>query len=259
MTTLAPHEQASNFLRLPLEARLHIYSFLLPQGTFTIQFCRQSEQDLYNPRPGKRFTGSKLVGQVFAIENIVRNNGLNLLLVSRRTRDEVQPILSKLTVRFHCPKCFEELLRNLSNGLGPGIKWIRHIEILYETGSGFYGPPLRPITICLSRFMASEEMQAIQYTAWLYTGQTAVLRKENWTQQPLAPDCKAITPPDPSQPNTDPSLRGRIDRIQNRLAYQTGPTHPQLLARVGELAHSVSRYTFDPLTHGKWLISFSFD
>ncbi|KEF62578.1 uncharacterized protein A1O9_00551 [Exophiala aquamarina CBS 119918] len=192
----APYEQESAFLQLPTETRLHIYSYILPRKTLDIDLCTiQRPTQNYFPSIrrhrasiGKLSPISSLVSQVLELENITRRNGLHLLSVSRRTRDELRPLLSALLVRFHCPKCFEDLLANLSHGLGVGVaSWMRHVEIRFDCGNGLFVPGTRHAphysrggTPSLARFMASEAMQAVQRSAWLYYGRLDLMGREKW-------------------------------------------------------------------------------
>lgn len=192
---LLPHEQASAFLQLPIETRLHIYSYILPRQTLYIDLCtfrRPAEHHVPNIRrrggSSKPSPISSLVSQVLELENITRLNGLHLLTVSRRTHGEVIPLLSTLTVRFHCPKCFQDFLANQSHGLGVGIaSWMRHVEIRYDCGNGLFIPGShnpanfnRGGTPSLARFMATEAMQTVQRTAWLYYGRLDLMGREKW-------------------------------------------------------------------------------
>jgi hypothetical protein len=196
---LLPHEQASAFLQLPLETRLHIYSYILPRQTLYIDLCtvrRPAEHHVPNIRRhggrSKPSPISSLVSQVLELENITRLNGLHLLAVSRRTHFEVIPLLSTLTVRFHCPKCFQDLLANQSHGLGVGVaSWMQHVEIRYDCGNGLLVPGShngasfnRGSTPSLARFMVTEAMQAVQRTAWLYYGRLDLMGREKWKFKP---------------------------------------------------------------------------
>lgn len=191
------HEQESAFLQLPIEIRLHIYSYILPRQTLDIDLCtirRPAENYVPSTRRhgggifGKPSPISSLVSQVLELENITRLNGLHLLTVSRRTHNEVRPLLSALTVRFHCPKCFEDLLANLSHGLGVGVaSWMRHVEIRFDCGNGLFVPGTRHAphttrggTPSLARFMVTEAMQAVQRSAWLYYGRLDLGGREKW-------------------------------------------------------------------------------
>ena len=200
MASLLPpqQEQESAFLLLPAETRLHIYSYIIPQQTLDIDLCT-IRRPTENYVPGTRQTGrglfgkrspiSNLVSQLLELENITRRNGLHLLGVSRVTHDEVKPLLSALTVRFHCPRCFEDLLANLSHGLGVGVaSWMRHVEIRFYSGNGLFllgatDPRWYPSTPSLSRFMVTEAVAAVQSTAWLYYGRLDLMGREKWKYQ----------------------------------------------------------------------------
>ncbi|EXJ85842.1 hypothetical protein A1O1_06211 [Capronia coronata CBS 617.96] len=239
MTQLAPHEEAAPFLRLPAETRLHIYSYLIPEDRIEIDLCTSRRSELEHhpadarttsvsssssgrspprsstiPTP-KRSIISGLVAQVIQLETITRTNGLHLLLVCRRTRDEVRSLLSTLPVRFHCPKCFEELLRNLSFGLGVGVKWMRHVEIVVNCGSGLFGPPFRPLTDSLAKFMVTETLQAARRTGWLYYGRLDLAGREEWKYEPLPADPVATTAESPSPPTV--SAGALQTQTQNQL------------------------------------------
>ncbi|KAI1619675.1 hypothetical protein EDD37DRAFT_613711 [Exophiala viscosa] len=178
------------FLRLPAETRLQIYSHLIPKDVLDVDICSPcrsaAQQSGASSRPG----ASILVAQLFARESLIRDNGLQMLLVCRRTRDEVLPFLSKLTVCFHCTKCFEELLSNMSHGLGVGVKWMKHVEIRYRcedsnTVRSQFGWRL---TTELSKFMVAEAMFALKRTAWLYYGRLDLLEREKWKFEPVRED-----------------------------------------------------------------------
>ncbi|KAK4938684.1 hypothetical protein LTR10_020952 [Elasticomyces elasticus] len=199
MTDLVRYEQPSPLLRLPAETRLQIYRHLIPKDVLDVDICspRRSAAQQFGslPRPG----ASILVAQLFAWESLIRDNGLQMLLVCRRTRDEVLPFLSKLTVRFHCTKCFEQLLSNMSHGLGVGVKWMKHVEIRYQCEDS--GTVLRSVggslTPQLSKFMVSEAMFALQRTAWLYYGRLDLLERDKWKFEPVPTNQKSTsTTPD---------------------------------------------------------------
>lgn len=187
MACLAPGEETSAFLKLPFETRLQIYSYLIPQAMLEIDLCTARRAESSSSLPGRRRSViSNLVSQTLELETITRCNGLHLLLVSSRTRSEVKPLLSKLPVRFHCPKCFDEWLRNLSHGLGVGVRWMKRVEIIFECAYGLLGPPHRPITMNLAKFMVTEAMQAAQRTVWMYYGRRLDLAdQEKWRFDPI--------------------------------------------------------------------------
>lgn len=188
MNPLAPSEQASAFLRLPVETRLHLYSYLIPKKVLDIDLCRRRDEPHNLPRR-KRSVISSLVAQTLELETISRSNGLHLLLVSSRTRDEVLPLLSRLTVRFHCPRCFDEWLRSVSYGLGVGVKWMKHVEIVFDCVSGLRDSHThRWTTTDLARFMVTEAMQAAQHSVWLYYGRLDLTGQEKWKFAPVDKD-----------------------------------------------------------------------
>ncbi|KAJ9611402.1 hypothetical protein H2200_004586 [Cladophialophora chaetospira] len=192
MSALAPHEQGSAFLRLPVETRLQIYHYLVPKNRLDVNLC-----DLYYSQPPKDIVPRKnkkpspistLVSQNLAIEAITRSNGLHLLLVSTRTAAELTALLVRVTVRFHCPKCFEQWLRNVSYGLGVGIKWLKQVEILFdvEMEPRIFGPDLQRMTPALSKFMIREMMKQCQHTAYAYYGRLDLHDppREKWKYEP---------------------------------------------------------------------------
>jgi hypothetical protein len=203
MSSAALHEQGSAFLRVPAEIRLHIYSFLLPQYRIDINLC---DLDDAHPPPGDILSGknkkrspiSAMVSQNLTIEAITRSNGLHLLLVSRRTAAEYMAILCRMAVRFHCPKCFDQWLRNVSYGMGVGIKWLKHVEILFDTDMEpvFWRPDLQEMTPALSNFMAREMMKQCQHTAYAYYGRLDLMDppSEVWKYEPYRGDDPPLWP-----------------------------------------------------------------
>lgn len=107
----------------------------------------------------------------------------HLQLVSQRIHSEIFPLLSALTTRFHCHKCFDELLPQISHGLGVGIQWMRHVEIILDLETQMkYGQIL---TMELARAMARETMGLAQKRAWLYYGRLDLGGRERWRYEPL--------------------------------------------------------------------------
>ncbi|ETI29442.1 hypothetical protein G647_01895 [Cladophialophora carrionii CBS 160.54] len=201
MALTARHEQGSAFLRIPAEIRLHIYSFLLPKHRLDINLC--DPDDTHPPRdmlPSKNKKASPISAMVslnLAIEAITRSNGLHLLLVSTRTAAEYAGLLAKMAVRFHCPKCFDEWLRNVSYGLGVGIKWLKRVEILFdsEMGPRHVGPDLQGMTPALSKFMANEMMKQCQHTVYAYYGRLDLMEppREVWKYEPYRGDSPPLS------------------------------------------------------------------
>ncbi|EXJ59716.1 hypothetical protein A1O7_03862 [Cladophialophora yegresii CBS 114405] len=194
MASTARHERGSAFLRIPAEIRLHIYGYLLPKHRLDINLC--DPDDSHPPSrdilPGKNKKASPISAMVslnLAIEAITRSNGLHLLLVSPRTATEYASLLAKLAVRFHCPKCFDEWLRNVSYGLGVGIKWLKRVEILFDSEMGarpVRSRGLQGMTPALSKFMANEMMKQCQHTVYAYYGRLDLMDppSEVWRYEP---------------------------------------------------------------------------
>ena len=177
----------------------------MPQdGTLDVEICDGQA----SPKGRFAFLSRSVVtdhlARFFSRETLIRENGLHLLLVCTRTRNEVLPFLSNLTVRFHCPCCFKELLNNLSHGLGVGIHWMKHVEITFTCrdppvppeqpplyhGYGYgHGHGRRRMTPDLSRFMATEQageaMSEARRIAWLYYGRLDLTEQEKWTCEPI--------------------------------------------------------------------------
>lgn len=190
-----PYEEVSALLELPFETRLHIYSHIIPDKVLEVDLCtirRPVVDQISSIRRSGRSSGpspiSSLVTKILELENITRLNGLHLLSVCQRTRAEVLPLFSALTVRFHCTKCFEDLLANLSHGLGVGVaSWMQHVEIHFDCGNGLVLPGTNLVarvtrgnTSSLARFMTNEAMQSVQRTAWLYYGRLDLMGRETW-------------------------------------------------------------------------------
>ena len=193
MSVPIPHEQGSAFLRLPVETRLQIYSYLLPRDRIDINLCdlnyKPPPKELLPFKKVKRSPISTMVSQNLTIETITRANGLHLLLVSKLTANELTALLAKTAVRFHCPKCFEQWLRNVSYGLGVGIKWLKQVEILFdvEMEPRIFGPDLQRMTPALSKFMIREMMKQCQHTAYAYYGRLDLMDppREKWKFEPF--------------------------------------------------------------------------
>jgi hypothetical protein len=92
-------------------------------------------------------------------------------------------MLSRMTSRFHCHKCFEKLLPQISHGLGIGLEWMRHVELILDLkGEMTYGQQL---TIETARAMARETMRICQRKAWAFWGRLDLMEKERWKYEPL--------------------------------------------------------------------------
>lgn len=178
------YELKSPLLSLPTEIRLQIYRWIIPSTPeyLDINLCtRQSNhQSVLSFR--KHSMISHLLNQVLNLETIIRCNGLHLLMVSKRTRAEVLPLFSDLTVKFHCLRCYEDLLRNLSFGLGVGVLWMKQIEIFVDLHESDH-KPFGPLTMELARTMAREHMQVAQRTTRLYYGTFNTIRNDAWEYQ----------------------------------------------------------------------------
>jgi hypothetical protein len=194
---VTPHLASQpGLLGVPVETRLHIYSYLIP-SRLDINLCDLNYPD---PRPAELLPPpsknqkqgpptSTLVSQNLTVEFIARANGLNLLCVCATTAFEISAILSKTTVRFHCPKCFDQWLSTVSYGLGVGISWLKRVEIQYdvETQPRIFGPDLNVMTPPLSKFMVIEMLKQCQQTAYAYFGRLDLMDppRERWEYEPL--------------------------------------------------------------------------
>ena len=108
---------------------------------------------------------------------------LGVQLVSRRTNAEILPLLARTTVRFHCSKCFDELLRNFSHGLGVGVMWMKHIEILLDLTQVMTRG--QTLTLEVGKTSAREVMVLAKKNAWLYYGRLDLSGRERWKYEPL--------------------------------------------------------------------------
>lgn len=113
MSSLVRDEQPSAFLRLPVEIRLLIYSYLFPEDVLRVDLCTPPRSGAKQLRCSPRPDASILVKRLYARVRLIRHDGVQMLLVCRRTRNEVLSLLSDLTVRFHCDQCFEGFLSNI--------------------------------------------------------------------------------------------------------------------------------------------------
>ncbi|KIW11126.1 hypothetical protein PV08_10426 [Exophiala spinifera] len=214
-----PQLQTSPFLNLPAETRLNIYKYLIPDDGLEVCICDEAATQpagapfasSMTSMAGASRTMTSYLSRFFAREALIRDNGLNLLLVCTHTKAEILPLLNSLTLRFHCLKCLNELFSNISHGLGVGINWIKHIEIVvsqrrnyddimthflparYDSGhdddvyegGGDGGGARRRITPELIRVVARERaweiMADAQRVIWLYCGRLNLSNREKWT------------------------------------------------------------------------------
>ena len=109
-------------------------------------------------------------------------------LVSRRTKAEILPLLARTTIRFHCSKCFDELLKNLSHGLGVGVKWMKHIEIILDLTQQM--SRWQTLTIEVGKTMARETMAIARKTGYLYWGRLDLNERERWRFEPIVEEVK---------------------------------------------------------------------
>ncbi|OCT47488.1 hypothetical protein CLCR_03638 [Cladophialophora carrionii] len=237
MASTARHERGSAFLRIPAEIRLHIYSFLLPKHRLDINLC--DPDDIHPPRDilaGKNKKPSPISAMVslnLAIEAITRSNGLHLLLVSSRTAAEYAGLLAKMAVRFHCPKCFDEWLRNVSYGLGVGIKWLKRVEILFdsEMGARHVGPDLQGMTPALSKFMANEMMKQCQHTVYAYYGRLDLMDppREVWKYEPYRGDSPPLSRGQPDSRGGGTTLNDSAQAMSQAQINGGLQTHPWVI------------------------------
>lgn len=272
-----PHEEVSALLELPFETRLHIYSHIIPSEVLEIDLCTirrpvvdQISSIRRSGRSSRPAPTSSLVTKVLELENITRLNGLHLLSVSRQTRAEVLPLFSALTVRFHCTKCFEDLLANLSHGLGVGVaSWMQHVEIHFDCGNGLALPGTNLVaritrgnTSSLARFMTNEAMESVQRTTWLYYGRLDLEGRETWkfrlaaSQGAWDTGAKAERRLDGARPRTRPRIR--------EPSPSPDASVPGRLRRESEILESIMYDQFQAIMpieyqshneHREWIIS----
>ncbi|KIV96899.1 hypothetical protein PV10_00713 [Exophiala mesophila] len=269
---------SSAFLNLPSEARFEIYSYLIPKTTFDIDLCTR------RPQPSTaayRSNISNLVTHALEFETITRSNGLHLLQVSRQTRSEVLSLLERLTVRFHCPKCYEGLLANLSYGLGVGVRWMSHVEIIFDCSQGFVqGPPHRVITHSFARFAVQQLTRELRRTTWLYYGRLDLVNREKWWFEPEAggervhmfmadrqgPVVDGVQSPPLSSSSQSPSSPRSPTRLRRHRPLQAGASSHimQLLQgadvdRERIVQHHATGVSRERPDYRKWVISAIFD
>ena len=203
---LTRDQNQSPLFRLPAEVRFNVYHYLIPDNILHIDLCSsfaQSGSSAGSYIPGNPSPISQLLAQTLALNEITRINGLHLLLVCRRTRAEALSLLSKTTVRFHCPDCFKSFLPNVARGLGVGVEWMKRLEIVldmslapHELG---YGRGRRPgmhsipgyrqrredMTTSLGKTMAREAMQSCQKIGWYWYGRLDLREQEKWGFEPM--------------------------------------------------------------------------
>ncbi|KIW43576.1 uncharacterized protein PV06_04666 [Exophiala oligosperma] len=180
-------------LELPAETRLNVYRQLLPD-VIEVSLCEASVA-----RPNKASTcigkseASYYLSRFFALESLIRNSGLVLLQVCALVKNEILPLLNQLTVRFHCLKCLCEFFANNSYGLGVGISWIKHIEVLAahennnENLTALFPEPFQLFTPHLIRAMDRERavsvMKQAQSLVRMYFGWPTRSPSEKWSRK----------------------------------------------------------------------------
>lgn len=176
------------------------------------------------------------IGEILHAFRIAPTTNVHLQLVCKRTRSEILPILAKSTVRFHCSKCFDELLRNLSHGLGVGVTWMKHVEIVLDLTNQLSS--WHRLTMELGKTSARETMSLARKTAWLWYGRLDLMGKERWTYEPMneKDDVQGEMQPAGAQPQ----------------AHFTGANHPHH-------PHATAPQMHPLRIPEKWLISGWFD
>ncbi|KAL6252469.1 hypothetical protein RBB50_000188 [Rhinocladiella similis] len=162
--------------------------YLIPNDILEVFICDEAAP----PKKSSFTSTTSYISRLFAREALIRDNGLNLLVVCTHIKNEILPLLNRLTLRFHCLNCLKELLSNISHGLGVGITWIKHIEILVtvydDLTSGRPDGPQR-LTPELIRVMAREHalevMTESQRITSLYCGRWDLGDQEMWTCERL--------------------------------------------------------------------------
>jgi hypothetical protein len=178
-----------------------------------------------------------------------QNSNYTPQLVSRRTKAEVLSLLAGTTVRFHCHKCFEELLANISLGLGVGSNWMKHIEIVLDLSTQM--TRRHYLTLEVGRMMARETMEVARKTGWMYWGRRDLRGRERWRYEVMKEDgCQS------SEEATLPLPGYNVGQITQMLptptvfALSNGPQH------IGAMVQQQAAMTSAPV---KWLISGWFD
>ncbi|RMZ88053.1 hypothetical protein DV736_g4718, partial [Chaetothyriales sp. CBS 134916] len=127
------HQTDSPLFTIPAETRQLIYSLLIPKGILYIELCTALRPS------GNALNGSRRISPVAALRqqfdvlsSIKQTNGIHLLLVCQWMRLEALELLASVTVRFHCPECFNTFLPSAARGLGVGVEWIKSVEIVLD-------------------------------------------------------------------------------------------------------------------------------
>jgi hypothetical protein len=186
-------------------------------------------------------------------------------------------MLSRMTTCFHCDKCFEKLLPQISHGLGIGLEWMRHVELILELKNEMtYGQQL---TIETARAMARETMRVCQRKAWAFWGRLDLMEKERWKYEPVKEDTiganamlpqnqlqLTIGPPHWTAPGTFPPLQSHglqhplQTQLPNPQLQTTGPNIPPAIFPLPALMNGMhlANSGHAPVPT-RWLISGSFD
>ena len=232
-SSTTPPRHRPPILRLPVEIRLQIYNYLLPQSPFYVDLCNLNYPssipgEKVPPHPLREYRrqsfASPILSQRLAIENLTRSANLNLVRVQGTIGKEVSALLANLTVRFHCPECFGHWLRNNSYGFGNGIKWLRNVEINYEVEHDprISAPSLQQMTPPLSKFMVLEAVKTCKSIVQAYSGRLDVmeLSREIWEDEFNA-ETASLWDGHPNHPNEmmmSSSLLGGLNYLNSVLA-----------------------------------------
>jgi hypothetical protein len=177
----------NSLLGLPAEVRLRIYEFMIPSlGSFVVNLCAPSRTTTTSPPPDETEAVSQPSPQKRSILDNLRGrrqklttgfkhaNGVQLLSVCRKLHAELFPLLSALTVRFHCPKCFKEVLQSLGHDEGCNIKWMKNVEVDFE-------PPPRRDGLYSERMLLQLSLEACRAEARKIYGRLDLAGQELWS------------------------------------------------------------------------------
>ncbi|RMD41104.1 hypothetical protein DV735_g4027, partial [Chaetothyriales sp. CBS 134920] len=197
------HQTGSPLFAIPSETRQAIYSVLIPRGILDIELCTTSRQSTGGDTSAVQSRRHKspiaaLRQQIDALSNIKQTNGIHLLLVCQWMRLEVLELLASVTVRFHCPECFNTFLPNAARGLGVGVEWMKTVEILLVVRPGSQAVHHHPQFDAYDAFgvrhpgpdgwtkaQAEQIMQNCQREAWKWYGPLHLTEREKWTCDPV--------------------------------------------------------------------------
>lgn len=180
------HEKASQFLLLPAEIRLNIYSHILPTSHLPVSICKSmTTMTSVKASEQNKSTIQGWFKRTIRFSEMIRENGLHLLIVCKRIREEVLSDLESLPVVFHCCECLRIFMSMMSKDTTIGVRWMRLLQVEVHIDA-FKDCVRTKHTIRLIRHEAFKALKKIK-SLYAQYGTSELAGKVKWTIADIRP------------------------------------------------------------------------